>query len=114
MTSYTLNESASVTLDASGNGTATIGPNTAKGPATWTVSGVILTTSRPGVAPIPRCAVYLDQTNASGLQGISYDGSFNQGAASDLEMSRGQNLIAVWTGGAAGDTANITVTGTKE
>lgn len=108
-----LNKAATVALDASGNGTATLGPDDGRGPATWDVTGVLLLTSRPGVAPIPRCAVYRDSVEPSNLLGLSYDGSFSQGAASDLMLSRGQKVIAVWTGGKSGDSASITLTGVK-
>lgn len=93
-------------------GTATIGP-TSRGPGTWNVTGVLVSTTRPGVAPIPNIQIWLDQTNPNGIQGISYDGSFSQGTC-DITMVRGQNLIATWTGGLAGDVASITVTGTQQ
>lgn len=108
-----LNASGTVTLNASGTGRVTLGPASAPGSAVWHVTGVIVATNRPGQAPVPRIQVYLDRDDPSGLQGLDYDGSFNQGAC-NLDVSRGQNLIAVWTGGQAGDIATLTVTGTQE
>lgn len=108
----TLNLGASVTLNASGAGTISLGPDSSRGPANWHVTGVIVQTSRPGQAPIPRVVVYLDTQDPSGTQGLSYDGSFAQGAC-DLNLSRGQSLICVWSGGQSGDTASFTVTGEK-
>lgn len=94
-------------------GTVSIGPSDNAGPAKWNVDTVILKTSRPGVAPIPRVELYLDNASDPGsLQFISYDGSFTQ-AGGSCELIRGQKLIAVWTGGTVGDTAFMTVTGTK-
>jgi hypothetical protein len=113
MTVSNLNEAASVTLNASGTGTVTLGPNSSQGPATWHITGVILQTSRPGVAPIPRAQVWLDQQIPASSQGLSYDGSFAQGAT-NLTIVRGQNLICTWTSGQSGDVASMTVTGTKE
>lgn len=103
---------STVTLSASGAGTISLGPDSARGPANWHVTGVIVQTNRPGQAPIPRVVVYLDQQSASGTQGLSYDGSFAQGAC-DLTLSRGQKLICVWSGGQSGDLASFTVTGEK-
>lgn len=103
-----LTASASVTLGATGAGTATLGPNAGK--AHWHVTGVIVQTTRPGEAPVPRVQVYLDQATPGNSQGLTYDGSFNQGGC-DLEVVRGQNLIAAWAGGQSGDVATITVTG---
>lgn len=107
-----LNASGSTTLDGSGGGTVTLGPQTTAGPANWRVTGVIVQTNRPGVSPIPRVQIFLDQPNPSGAQGLSYDGSFNQGTV-DLTLQRGSVLIAVWSGGLSGDLASLTITGEK-
>lgn len=113
MAASPLTISASVTLDASGNGTVTLGPGSSRGPATWRVDGVILQTTRPGKAPIPRAQVYLDEAIPAQSQGLSYDGSFTQGRCS-LTLTRGQQLLCVWTGGQAGDVATMTLTGEQE
>jgi hypothetical protein len=102
----------SVTLNASGTGTVQLGPDGGRGPATWRVDGVILQTTRPGQAPIPRAQVYLGDAVPDNAQGLSYDGSFAQGRC-DLELARGQTLTCVWTGGQAGDVATMTLTGEK-
>lgn len=109
----TLNASATVVLDANGAGRVSVGPQDSAGPANWEVTGVILQTSRPGEAPIPRAQVYLDLEQPANTQGLTYDGSFSQGRASNLRLSRGSRLITVWSGGAAGDVATMTVTGEK-
>lgn len=113
-----LNISGNVTLALSGGvvtGRVTLGPglNGDRGPATWNVTGVITKTTRPGVAPIPRVEVFLDTTDAGNSQGVTYDGSFDQGPC-DIAMIRGQQLIAVWTGGTVGDVATLILSGTKE
>lgn len=107
-----LNAAGLVTLDASGNGTARVGPDSQRGPANWTVDGVILTNGRPGQTPIPRAQVYVDTESAANRQGLTYDGSFAQGRC-DIQLTRGQALLAVWSGGQAGDRCEFTVTGWK-
>lgn len=112
-----LNKSATVTLTAAG-GQCSLGPASNAGKPTWHVDALLWGTVRSGVqaagkAPIPRIQVFLDQTDASGLQAQSYDGSFGS-AGGALTLNRGSNLIAVWTGGQAGDVASFTVTGTQE
>jgi hypothetical protein len=78
------------------------------------VTGVIAKTNRPGVAPIPRVEVFQDDASATGnSQGVTYDGSFNQGGC-DITLIRGQSLIAVWTGGTVGDIATLVLSGTKQ
>jgi hypothetical protein len=104
--------SKSVTLGASGSGSVTLGPDAGRGPATWHVDGVIIQTTRPGVAPIPRAQVYLGNAVAGNSQGLSYDGSFAQGSC-DLTLARGETLTCQWTGGQAGDVATMTLTGEK-
>lgn len=109
---YPLNKAVTVTLNASGSGTATLGPDAGRGPANWSVDGVILQTNRPGQAPVPRAVVYLDDQSSGSTQGLTYDGSFAQGRCNILVV-RGQQIIVTWTGGQAGDTATVTVTGEK-
>lgn len=112
MNKVPLNTSASVTLTAAGAGSVSLGPSQ-RGRARWYVDALLWTTSRPGVAPVPRIQVYLDQQDASGLQAQSYDGSFGS-ASGTLQVTRPSNIIAVWTGGQAGDVCSITVTGSQE
>jgi hypothetical protein len=109
-TRYNLTEGSSSTLDSSGAGQVTLGPDA--GPANWHVTGLIVQTNRPGQAPIPRVQLYLNEVDPSNSLGLNYDGSFAQ-ASGDQQLSRGQRLIAVWSGGQAGDVATLTVNGEK-
>jgi hypothetical protein len=107
-----LNTSAHTVLDASGAGRVELGPD--RGAPYWNVTKLVVTTSRPGQAPVPSCAVYVDTEDANGLQDTTYDGS-RDATEADIDLQRGQHLIAVWSGGQAGDTATLSVTGwTKE
>lgn len=99
---------AAVTLGATGGGQVSLGPD--QGPPNWHVTSIIVQTNRPATAPIPRIQLYLDQVNPQNSLGLSYDGSFGQ-AAGDQDLIRGQHIIAVWTGGQAGDLATLTVNG---
>lgn len=107
-----LNAGTQVTLNATGDGTARIGPDSARGPAVWIIDGVIVTNGRPGQAPIPRVQMYIDSVSPANRQGLSYDGSFAQGKC-DIKLTRGQQLLAVWAAGQAGDVCELTVTGWK-
>lgn len=109
---YTLAAADAVTLDASGAGTVRVGPGSVRGPANWRVTGVILKTSRPGQAPVPKAEVYVDRISPECLKGITYDGSFAPGRC-DFPVIRGQMVIVVWSGGQSGDTASATITGEK-
>jgi hypothetical protein len=110
-----LSVSGSVTLatvaGVVGVGTVTLGPgrNNDRGPAYWAVTGVIVSSSRPGTAPIPRLVI-TDETGV--IKGISYDGSFDSGAC-EINLTRGQFLTATWTAGANGDVCTMTLSGTK-
>jgi len=106
-----LNISERVTLDASGAGRLELGPDT--GPPYWNVVKLVVKTTRPGQAPIPECTVYLDTEDDNGLQDLTYDGS-RDASDVDIDVQRGQHLIAVWTGGQAGDVATLSVSGWKD
>jgi hypothetical protein len=95
-------------LDASGSATLEIGPD--RGRTNWRVTTILLKSSRPGLAPIPRAEVYLDAMDAGSRKGLTYDGSFASGAC-DILVTRGQHLICHWTGGQAGDSVEFTVNG---
>lgn len=109
-----LSASGSVTLANVGGtvtGSVTLGPGLGsdRGSARWHVTGVIVKTTRPGVAPIPNVQV-LDQIGIA--QGVSYDGSFDQGPC-DIPLQRGGFLTITWTGGQVGDVATAILSGTK-
>lgn len=117
MTETQLTAGANAVMALSGGivtATVSLGPDQSSGPAVWEVDTAIMKTSRPGTAPIPRVELYLNDTsNPANLQFLSYDGSFTQ-AAGRCRLTRGQRLIAVWTGGQIGDIAYLTLTGTKK
>lgn len=106
-----LNASARVVLDAGGGGRLELGPDT--GPPYWSVKRLVVRTDRPGQAPVPSCTIYLDSEDDNGLQDVTYDGS-RDASDVDIELTRGQHLIAVWAGGQAGDVGSLSVTGWKE
>ncbi len=92
-------------------GTVKLGPglNNDRGPASWHVTGVIVTSSRAGVAPIPRLTI-VDEVGI--VKGVSYDGSFDSGGC-DIRMIRNQFLLATWVGGQVGDVVSMTLSGKK-
>lgn len=103
---------ASTVLDASGNGRIELGPQNQPGSQGWNVTGLLIKTSRSGIAPIPSCDVYLDNIDPTSLVAVMYDGSRNQGAG-EQKLSMGQRLIAIWTGGQSGDVATMVLSGTR-
>lgn len=117
MTTVPLNESATVTLDASGNGTAKIGP--AGQGETWTPAYVhVQTGQEPGtIVNEAQCYVYagpqaaspyFTDSTSSGSTGDSTD------SASAYPLSKGEFVWAVWSGGDAGAQGIVRVTGTKD
>lgn len=101
------------TVSGTVTGTCSVGPTDQRGPSIWQIDTIIWKTNRPGVAPIPRIELFVDDSsNPANYQMVDYDGSYGT-AAGSCRLVRGQKLIAVWTGGAAGDVATFTVTGTK-
>jgi hypothetical protein len=107
-----LSEAAFVTLDASGNGTARVGPN-AHG-VVWKPSRVAIKTSSAVLSPV--CQLFIGNTATSEN---FIDGTFTgqQNATDSVvgqELRLRQYVWAVWTGGDVGAQATLTVTGSKD
>ncbi|HEY1699196.1 MAG TPA: hypothetical protein VGG75_05695 [Trebonia sp.] len=117
MTSVGLNESATVTLDASGNGTASVGPS-GQG-ETWTPAYVHVKTNQAAsaIASEAQCIVYTgpqatDQYYADGtLSGSTGDTTDVVGA---YQLGKGDYVWAKWVGGDPGAEGIVRVTGTKD
>jgi len=102
--------SVSVTLNASGNGTVTLGPQIAK--EHWQVASatVSVTTNVKESA----CSVFLGTTPVSStLYGQTETGSTGDTCTIGQDIQSGQLVIAQWTGGDVGSVATMTLTGTR-
>lgn len=99
----------STVLGASGGGQVELGPQNGTA-ANWRVTSVIVQTSRPYLAPIPRVQLYLNEVDPTNSLGLGPDGSFGT-FVGEHTLSRGAKLIAVWSGGQSGDVATMTVNG---
>jgi hypothetical protein len=107
-TTQNLTRGLTKVLDAAGGATIELGPTS--GPVHWKVASLVTQTDRVNKAPIPRVSVYLDTVAPENVLCVSPNGSFGQ-ANGNQELSRGSKLVAVWTGGQAGDRATLTVNG---
>lgn len=96
-------------LGAGGTGQIELGPESGTS-ANWRVTSVIVQTDRPYQAPIPRIQLYLNEVSPANSLGLGPDGSFGT-FVGEHTLSRGSKLIAVWSGGQAGDIASMTVNG---
>lgn len=108
---YTLDTSAQVTLDASGNGTAQLAPPAVE---KWLVTRIAVVTNQASTTtPIPVCKVYINSVSDANL----YDGTFtgNQDATDAyVPLEKGQLLLARWTGGVPGTIGTLSIFGTRE
>ena len=108
-----LNESATVKLNGSGAGTARVGPISAR--ETWTPGNASVSVSSN--TNEATCSIYVGDSATqrnfvdSTFTGSSGDSSDRLGAST---VKVGAYVFAVWSGGDAGATATLTVTGTKE
>lgn len=98
----------SVTLDATGSGSVTLGPDS--GPPVWNISKIVVKTSRPGQAPVPSFELLDDQGRNLGL---TYDGSFDESDFGGYIITRGQTITGSWSGGASGDQATMYIYGER-
>lgn len=113
--SLTLNESGSITLDGSGNGTLKMSPD---GPHEhWlpTLASVKCSSNTSEAS----CKIYVGQS-ANDINFVDATLSGSSGDSTDrvagYDISRTTNLyiIAVWAGGDAGATGTMVIAGTKE
>lgn len=103
-----LQESASVTLDGSGNGTVSIGPSSQF--QIWNVTNEGCNVTSNTNEPVFK--LY----KSSGISAGAFLGGSNQGsndsASIDVTLYSGMKLTGVWTGGDAGATATLALQGT--
>lgn len=106
-----LNTSASVTLDANGNGTASIGPEVGQ---RWflTVAALYI----PATNSFPVCNVYVgSEASADNIVDTSYSGAGDStGRVTGYPLTHGQKVWAVWTGGPANTRATLSLYGEQE
>jgi len=104
-----LDESASITLDASGGGIARIGPGRAG--TRWRVTAAaVLSPGNP--SPIPRVYLYKGEPAPGSHITSSYNGNQNS-TDLDMPLHAGQYLSAQWIGGLAGARYTLSVFGER-
>lgn len=107
-------ETAQVVLNGSGAGTAKVGPLTAR--EKWYPENVHVNTTETTVTNEAACDISVGDINTKRFRDSTFSGS--SGDSSDHcnadVLSKGMFVWADWTGGDAGVTAVLSVTGTKE
>lgn len=111
MTDLILDVSASVVLDANGNGIAQVGPRIVR--EHWNPTNVAV--SATSFTKDAQCNVYLGTTITAAQLVLSTTtgSSGDSSGASGIDMQPGQLLIAQWKGGDVGATATLHVNGTR-
>lgn len=113
MSTVSLRETASVVLSAAGAGTAKIGPRSAR--EVWHPSNATVrassATKEAQAELFVGFSVYAGASRGTTFSGSS--GDTYSGLAGDI-VRCGEYVHAVWTGGDAGATATLNVTGTKD
>lgn len=109
-----MRETAYVTLDGSGNGTAKVGPLSAR--ETWYPQNIAVKANSNAVNE-SQCNVFV---GADTSQDNYRDGTVNGSAGDSTDKCNGdavkcgQYVWAVWSGGDANAVAYMVITGTKE
>lgn len=108
MGTVALQESASVILDVSGNGSVNLGPNVG---VMWQLATASVQVSSAVAEPV--CAVSLGSpTDAGTLMDATYTGSQDStDRVSGVPIYPGATVWAVWTGGDPHATATLTLYG---
>lgn len=108
-------QSIAVHLDGSGNGTAKIGPVSAR--ETWYPANAHVSANIGNVTNEARCIVYVgDGVNANNFRDGTLSGSSGDttDAISNDIIKIGHYVFAVWSSGDPGVLATLTVTGERE
>jgi hypothetical protein len=109
MTPQVLDEQGSVVLDASGNGTVTLQPESFR---TWMVTTInVRTTQATTQVPVPQCTVYLGSIGDGQIIAQTWMGNRATATGNTL-VQPSQPLIIQWTNGVAGTTATVSLYGT--
>ena len=110
---YPLNPglSAQVTLDGSGNGQVSIGPQIPG--VSWTITGVAVLVNNGVATNIPEFFLYNGAAQPGNFLSGSYTGNNDADSELNVILYPGQVLTGVWTGGDPGKTAVLSVTGTQ-
>jgi hypothetical protein len=113
----TLNQSAVVTLNGSGAGTAQLGPIGQR--ESWTPAVVSVKTNQaPGsIVNEAQCKIYAgpDTSDSNFVDGtLSGSTGDSTGNIAGQTVVCGEQVFAVWTGGDAGAQGRVIVSGTKQ
>jgi len=107
-----LNETAVINLNGSGNGSAKIGPLTAR--ETWYPDTVAVSANNPPTLEA-QCVISTGDINTKRFRDSCIDGSTGDSTGKATgRLVKGDYVWADWTGGDAGVQARMTVTGEKE
>jgi hypothetical protein len=103
-----LNVQTAVILDASGNGTAQIGPRIGQ---RWNVTNAAVLIAN--AVKVPQASWYV---GGAPIPGNFVDGTFTgnldaTGRIANFSINSGQYVFAVWTGGDVGATATLSLLG---
>jgi hypothetical protein len=117
MTSVTLNQSAVVILNASGNGTAQLGPVNSR--EHWNPDTVAVKTNQaPGsIVNEAQCRIYAgpDASDPNFVDGtLSGSSGDSTGNIAGRVLDCGEYVFAVWSGGDSGAQGRVVVSGTRE
>jgi len=114
MATGTLYETAVITLNGSGAGTARLGPLTAR--EVWYPDNASVKTNQTTITNEAQCQIYVgNDTSQQYFRDNTFSGSSGDASGKvSGKLPKGQYVTAVWSGGDANVQAVLTVTGTKE
>lgn len=99
-------------ISAGGAATLSVGPS-GSGNVWYPASVTIVTTT--GINDFSTCSIYLGPAGVPvTLQATIFPGGTGTASLAIPSMTPGQYIIAVWSGGHAGDTCSMNITGTMD
>ena len=107
---YLIPRSASVTLDANGNGQVTFAIDNTN--VRWILDYVkVLTNQAATATPVPQANTYKNQVQPQNWEGGTYSGNLDIASGRTI-LYEGDTLFVVWSGGIPGSVATAVIDGT--
>lgn len=109
MRTLPLDESATVTFDSTGSGTAYLGPNVYG--TSWSLTRITTSCTSPNTNQVT-FIVYKNFISPGTQIGGTYSGQQDSDDTT-VDLKCGDALVCIWTGGNPGDSGTVSLFGTK-
>lgn len=108
---WTLQETRSVTLDASGNGTIFLSPGTAR--ERWLITLINVSCTQTTASIVPQMLMFRSSPVAVNRLGGTYNAVGDTNSSDQILLNMNEPIYFVFSGGELGDVATIRIEGSR-